>query len=195
MFMELIKKSISSVLWISIGVYGVLAIKNYYVSAILFSLGLFIVCTFDLNLFTGKCGFIFETKDYLNLFYILIINLVAGYIFGLIYGLASPDMRVVAMEKVSCWDFSFTFFIKSLLCGVIMYAAVRIFKEGSLVGIFVGIPMFILCGFQHCIANVIYMGFAGVFEPALLICVLGNFLGSLFAWYINPIKLKSVKNN
>jgi len=74
------------------------------------------------------------------------------------------------------------------LCGVIMYIAVYMYKKGTPFGIIYGIPLFIFCGFQHCIANVITMGIARTFDLSIIICIIGNFLGSLFIWYISKEK-------
>ena len=66
-----------------------------------------------------------------------------------------------------------------------MYIAVLMYREGTPLGIIFGIPLFIFCGFQHCIANVITLGVARSFHWSLLICIVGNFVGSLFMWYIS----------
>ena len=90
-----------------------------------------------------------------------------------------------AVAKVATWDISIAFFIKSLLCGIIMYIAVFMYKKGTPLGIIYGIPLFIFCGFQHCIANIITLGVARTFSLSIIICILGNFLGSLFVWFIS----------
>ena len=54
----LVKKSITASLLISLGVFGLIKTDYSYFSMILFSLGLFTICKLNLNLFTGKCGFI-----------------------------------------------------------------------------------------------------------------------------------------
>ena len=51
--------------------------------------------------------------------------------------------------------------VLGLFCGVLMYIAVEHYKEGSGAGRFLGIilcvPTFILCGFEHSIANMFYI--------------------------------------
>ena len=90
-----------------------------------------------------------------------------------------------AILKVATWDLSISFFIKSILCGVVIYIAVLMYRKGTPLGIIFGIPLFIFCGFQHCIANVITMGVARIFDLSLLICIVGNFMGSLIMWYFS----------
>ena len=90
-----------------------------------------------------------------------------------------------AMEKVASWEFSLPFFLKAFLCGTIMYIAVKMYREKTPLGILFGIPLFIFCGFQHCIANVVTLGVVKTMDWSLLLAVLGNFVGSLFFWYIS----------
>ena len=93
-------------------------------------------------------------------------------------------MVTAAAVKVASWSFSFAFFGKAVLCGVIMYVAVKVFRKGSPLGILFGIPLFIFCGFQHCIANVITLGVARTFDASLLLAIAGNFLGSLLVSWL-----------
>ena len=181
---DLLKKSAAAALLIALGDYVLLKLGNP-LGPFLFALGLLGVCYLGANLFTGKCGFLFEDKlDPLDLIIILLANLLAGWLFGLFFSLLDPEVASVAAGKVASWDFSFTFFGKSLLCGVVMYVAVKMYKAGTPLGILFGIPLFIFCGFQHCIANVITLGVARAFSWTLLLAILGNFLGAIGASYL-----------
>ena len=181
---ELINKSIGAALLISLGDYALLKLGNP-IGPVIFALGLLGVCYMGLNLFTGKCGFVIQDKIKLSdLLIILIVNLVAGYLIGLMYSLLDEEVVKSAISRVSSWDISWAFFIKSIMCGVIMYIAVYMYKKGTPLGIIFGIPLFIFCGFQHCIANVITMGVAKAVDPSLIICIIGNFIGSLIMWYL-----------
>ena len=191
---ELINKSIAASLLISLGDYALLKLGNP-IGPIIFALGLLGVCYMGLNLFTGKCGFLFQDKiKPTDLLIILLVNLIAGYLFGLIFSITDKTVFTNALDKVSSWEVSLPFFIKSILCGIIMYIAVLMYKKGTPLGIIYGIPLFIFCGFQHCIANIITMGAARCFHLSIVICILGNFLGSLFIWLITKdIEIKEVK--
>lgn len=100
------------------------------------------------------------------------------------------DKEVVnnGILKVNSWNISIPFFIKSFFWGVIMYIAVLMYRKKTPLGIIYGIPIFIFCGFQHCIANIITMGVAKTFDISIIICIIGNFVGSLFTWYISKDK-------
>lgn len=190
-YVELVNKSVGASILISLGVYGLLKLGNP-LGPVLFTLGLLGVCYMGLNLFTGKCGFVIEDKiKFSDLMIILVVNLVAGYLLGLLYSLADTDVLANATSKVATWEVSLAFFIKSILCGVIMYIAVLMYRKGTPLGIIFGIPLFIFSGFQHCIANVITLGVARTMDLSLIICIIGNFLGSLCMWYFS----RSIEDN
>ena len=182
---ELINKSIGASILIGLGDYALLKVGNP-IGPILFTLGLLGVCYMGLNLFTGKCGFIIEDKiKFLDLMIILIINLIAGYLLGLIFSLCDVDVYKNAIDKVNYWSFSLSFFIKSIMCGIIMFIAVYIYRKKSPLGIIFGIPLFIFSGFQHCIANIITLGVARTIHSSIILAIIGNFIGSLIMWYLS----------
>lgn len=182
---ELIRKSIGAAVLIALGDFALLKLGNP-IGPIIFAFGLLGVCYMRQNLFTGKCGFLFQDKiKWYDLLIILVVNLAAGYLAGMLFSVADQDVVNSAVAKVATWDVSWAFFIKSILCGIIMYIAVLMYKKGTPLGIIFGIPLFIFCGFQHCIANIITLGVAMTFDVSILICILGNFIGSLLMWFIS----------
>ena len=182
---ELINKSIGAAILISLGNYALLKLGNP-IGPVIFAFGLLGVCYMGQTLFTGKCGFLIQDKIKIDdLLIILEVNLIAGYILGYIYSFADPDICKAAIAKVATWDISIAFFIKSILCGIIMYIAVLLYKKGTSLGIIYGIPLFIFCGFQHCIANIITLGVARTFSFSIIICIIGNLIGSLLMWYFS----------
>ena len=181
---ELIKKSIAASVLIGLGDYVLLKIGNP-LGPFLFAFGLLGVCVMGANLFTGKCGFLIEDKiKPLHLALILLVNLIAGYLLGLVFSACDASIVAAAQEKVASWAFDWSFFLRAVFCGVIMYLAVAIYRKGSKLGILLGVPLFILCGFQHCIANVITLGVAATFSWTLVLAILGNFIGSLAMWWL-----------
>lgn len=190
----LINKSIGAAILISLGNYALLKLGNP-IGPVIFALGLLGVCYMDLNLFTGKCGFVIENKIKLtDLLIILLVNLVIGYLLGLMYSTFDKEVFTNAISKVKTWDMSIVFFLKSVMCGVIMYIAVYMYKKGTPLGIIYGIPLFIFCGFQHCIANIITFGVARTINWTIVLCVLGNFTGSLVMWFTSKdIKVKNTR--
>jgi len=182
---DLTLKSISAAILIALGDYALLKLGNP-IGPVIFAFGLLGVCYMGQNLFTGKCGFLFSDKiKIFDLLWILIVNLVAGYLIGLVFSKMDPIVYKNAIEKVATYSISKTFFAKSVMCGIIMYIAVFMYRKGTPLGIIYGIPLFIFCGFQHCIANIITLGVARTFDVSIFICILGNFIGSLLMWYIS----------
>lgn len=170
-------KSVLASILIGFGVAVLLFLGNP-LGPILFAFGLMGVCYLQADLYTGKAGYYWKDKK-ANLATILILNLAAGYTFGLLLGYSSPQLIPVALEKIASWDFSMAFFIRSMFCGMIMYICVDIFKRGSYIGILYGVPLFIFCGFQHCIANVIVLGVAQSWSWTLILAIIGNLVGSM----------------
>lgn len=172
-----VKKTILAPLLISCGVAVSLSLQGP-LAAILFAFGLICVCYLEANLFTGKVGYLWRNEK-LKLLDILIINLVFGWLIGVFIGIANPSLVVEAKNRIVLWTFNFSFFIKSILCGIVMYLAVELYKRKTTLGILLGIPLFILCGFQHCIANIIVLGVAKTFSPTIFLCIIGNTVGSI----------------
>lgn len=180
-------KSISASLLISLGVYALLNTGYSYFAMALFSFGLYLICLFNLCLFTGICGYAsvqnnsvhFKRRSIKEILVVLCVNLVIGYAIGLLFSTTSSNIVSSAGSVVKSWSTSFGYFIRSCACGSIMFLAVHTYKKGSVLGIFLGVPLFILCGFQHCIANIVIMGCARTISFPILLAVLGNWLGAV----------------
>lgn len=180
---ELLYKSFGAAFLISLGNFALLKLGNP-IGPVIFSFGLLGVCYLGQNLFTGKAGFFFSDKiKPLDLFLILLGNMVAGYLIGLLFSVTDQSIIQTATSKVATWVFSIPFFLKSVFCGAIMYIAVLMYKKGTPLGIIFGVPLFIFCGFQHCVANIITLGVAQTFSFTIILCIFGNFIGSIVTWY------------
>ncbi len=181
-YVDLIRLSAAASLLIGLGDFVLLKIGEP-VGPFLFAFGLLGVCVLGLNLFTGKCGFLIEDKiSIIDIIVILLVNLACGYAIGVIFSLFDSTIIGVAGAKVVSWSMSLEFFLKSVMCGAIMYLAVELYRRGTKLGILLGVPLFIFCGFQHSIANVITMGVAVEFSWTILLCAAGNFVGAIAAW-------------
>ena len=174
---NLIKKSSLAALLITFGV-GILLTVGDPIGPFLFSFGLLCICVMQAELFTGKAGYYWKTQ-LRDLIIILVINLIVGWLSGFLLGIANPSLIAAALVKMSGWNWSIGYFIKSIFCGMIMYMSVEVYKKGNPLGIIYGIPLFIFCGFQHCIANVIIMGIACSFSSEIILCIIGNLIGSI----------------
>jgi len=146
--------------------------------ALLFPIGLSVVCIFKLFLFTGKIGLVFEgkqTKDFyinLPLMYIgnIIGSLILGYLCFAIFRNTDLFIRIrdIAANKTnfdSGYEYYLMLIVKSLITGLCVYLAVKSYGliKNKIVGvflIFVFIFIFVYIGGDHCVANMYYFSFA-----------------------------------
>ncbi len=161
--------------------HGELAELGHILGSILFAVGLFLVCTFCLNLYTGKIGLVYEEKKekefYISLPLILVGNAVGAFLLGYICYFIFKDTDIFAYainaaNKRLVFDNAFNYIntsISAFLCGLCVYLAVKSFSLNRLkpIGILLlvfFVFLFVYCGFQHCIANMFYFGFSNRIE-------------------------------
>ena len=164
---EILIKSILAGIMIGIGGTIYLSLDNKIVGSILFAIGLFIIVVYSFNLYTGKIGYLINNfnKKYIRE---LIITLIGNFIGTLFVGFILKYTRIYTMisEKaktladIKLNDTLISILILSFFCGILMYLAVNTYKEvkdiGKYLAVFLGVIVFILCGFEHCIANMYY---------------------------------------
>ena len=191
-FKILIKAILASIM-ISIGGTIYLSLENKMVGAFLFSIGLFMICVNGYNLYTGKIGYIIERKKgyLIELLITLIGNFIGTVSCGLVlsYTRINSSIKEVAAKicTIKLNDNLLSIFILSIFCGMLMYLAVDLYKKktdfGRYLGIFLGVTVFILAGFEHCVANMYYFTVADMWEAKtllyVLIMILGNSVGSI----------------
>ncbi len=176
-------KSILAGIMISIGGVVFLKCDIKYVGAFLFSVGLISVVMFGMNLYTGKIGYVLENDK--AFFADTVLSVVGNFIGCLAVGMAkSPIGNVQTLCQARLEKPYFDVLIDAILCGVLIYVCVDIFKKKkTIAGILVAIPTFILCGFEHSIADMFYFINARMLSSEsvvfLLIVVLGNAIGGL----------------
>lgn len=161
-----------------------------------FSVGLTLVCIFSLNLYTGKIGCFLDDREKIkensiNLPIALLGNAIGAFALGIICHFIFNgwtefmDMIVSVSEAKTNSDMVF---IEGILCGALVYVSVYFYKNlenwaMKIIGIVVGVTLFVYCGFQHCIANMFYFGMAFNWNIDmfwnLLIVILTNSIGAL----------------
>ena len=130
------------------------------------------------ELFTGNCLMVISLLDHKITFKALIKNylfvylgnligslfvsvlFVYGHIPGLYVGLLALNMVNTAVTKVSL-SFSEGFF-RGILCNVMVCVAVWMgmsatHVSGKILAVYPPISAFVLCGFEHCVANMFYI--------------------------------------
>ncbi len=170
------------------------------VGSVFFSVALLCICYKGYSLFTGKVGFIPEKHDasaFSVLLWGLLGNAVATVLLGLALRYAVPTLaapaEVICTAKLT--QAPWQTLVRGLFCGMLMYLAVSIYRDKKTVAaILFCVPVFILAGFEHSIANMFYFGAAGMItaETALYLAlvVLGNAGGGmllpLLSMIVNP---------
>ncbi len=176
----------------AIGIGGVifLSLENKIIGSLMFTVGLYTIVAHGLNLFTGKIGYVVENKpSYLiDLFLIWLGNLIGTWIsaqmvlYTRIYKIQEVAQTICTV-KVN--DSLISLFILGIFCGFLMYVAVDGYKRlQNPILLFICVSTFILCGFEHCIADMFYFSLAQMWNVQsilmILVITLGNTVGSIF---------------
>lgn len=191
------RESLCAGILITIGGTVFLSCENKTVGAVLFSVALLCICYKSYYLFTGKIGYIVEQhtkQDFLNLDVGLFGNLAATFFLGMLLRTILPNIGEKAAEMCSAKlaQFPLYTFIRGFFCGILMYLAVSIYKEkNSVLGILFCVPVFILCGFEHSIADMFYLGASGIYSVKIILFTALVVAGNTFGAIVLPL-LKGV---
>lgn len=192
-------KGIFAGFMISVGGTAYLAVSNNVLGAFLFSIGLLMICIYGMNLFTGKIGYILVEKiSYIwELLLTLVGNFVGTYVGGFLIRntrFINYQEKAISISNIKLNDDFVSIFILSIFCGTLMYIAVNNYKKldnylGKYLSIVLCVMVFILCGFEHCVANMFYFSVANVWPIdtfiMLGIMIFGNSLGSVIIALFN----------
>lgn len=176
--------------------------ESHIVGSFLFSLGLISILVKGYPLYTGRIGYVERPSDLWNLqqgmLPIILTNFIGIAVVCALVNQTRLDVSAVeAMCRVKLEQSRISALGLSWGCGAMMYLAVNGWRKTSNpILVILPIMFFILCGFEHCIANFGYfwmwltadgwdhfltrmaecpMGFS----INLLIMIVGNALGSL----------------
>jgi len=168
--------------------------------AVLFAFGLLTVVHYALRLYTGTAGFIRARGDWGMLAVVLLGNIVGCWLTALAVKYALPDCIEPATNILQgrLAKGSFACFLLAIGCGFIMTTAVNFARQGKMLPLLFGVPLFIMCGFAHSIADAFYFLVAPtdtLLQPMVLavyVCeVLGNFVGcNLYRWVMVGLEQK-----
>ncbi len=189
---------------ISIGGTVFLLCESKIVGALFFTVGLFCVCAFGFHLFTGKVCYAFDNgRSYaLKLPIIWLGNLAGALITGFLemqtrLGPALTE-KAAAVCQTKLGQGLLSAFILAIFCNIMIFVAVEGYKSiphelGKYLAIFFGVTIFVICGFEHCVANMYYftVGKAWSMETGLYLLVMtaGNALGGVSV----PLLRKMIK--
>ena len=143
---------------ICIGIAGfVYLAEKGIVGALLFAFGLLTVVGYKLKLYTGTAGFI-KKGEVGSLLLILVSNIVGCFVAAMIARCSPMPLQETAQGILEgrlatgplCGG------VLAVGCGIIMTTAVNFARKGNNYPLFFGVPLFIMCGFPHCVADAFY---------------------------------------
>ena len=198
-FVEIIKSSILAGVSVGIAGFGYLAARDSgagymvareIVGSILFSFALLAVVNYRMMLYTGTAGFV-KKGEMGRLALILLGNIIGCFLVALMARLSMMPLQQTAQGIL---EFRLTISplsggILAIGCGFIMTTAVTFARKGNNLPLMIGVPLFIVCGFPHCVADIFYyMAAPLAFWQAHLVeilvyyvaIVIGNFVGCNF---------------
>lgn len=179
---------------IAIGGTAFLSVESKALGALLFTVGLFTICTFGFNLFTGKVCYVFERdRDYaIDLPVIWLGNLCGTWLTAFVESQtrAGPALasKAQALCQVKLDDSILSIFLLAVFCNILIFIAVDGYNKnphelGKYLALLFGVTVFILCGFEHCVANMYYFSMAGMWSVRtlgyVLVMTLGNAVGGV----------------
>lgn len=189
---------------IFIGIAGTvfLSIPNPVVGALFFGFGLLTIVNRGFKLFTGAIGYLAgkgrETPAYcLELLLIWLGNLAGCWLTAFAVWKTrigvSLQERVTGICQVKCNDSFISLLILGIFCGMLMYLAVDTFRSDTVkpivkvANLFLCVAVFILSGFEHCIADMYYFSLAQMWSGhtflAILAITAGNTIGGMALHY------------
>ena len=166
--------------------FGYLAEKGI-IGAVVFAFGLLAVVAYKLKLYTGTAGF-FRRGELGQLVLILIGNIIGCLAVGLMARCSPMPIQETAQGVLEgrLANGPLLGGVLAIGCGFIMTTVVTFARKGKNLPLLFGIPLFINCGFPHCIADAFYylcvpFDFLYANMSAVLIfyvsIVIGNFIG------------------
>ena len=190
---KIIPLSILAGICISIGCVVNLRVGGV-AGAVLFAFGLTTVVYYGLKLYTGTAGFIRIKGDWTMLGLVLVGNIIGCLLSAWLIASAQPDC-IEPASKILAGRLAkgpFACFLLAIGCGFIMTTAVEFARKGKMLPLLLGVPVFILCGFAHSIADAFYFLVSPtdqLLQTDVLIVyvseVLGNFVGcNLYRWML-----------
>ena len=183
---------------IGFGGLAFLSVENRVIGAALFTIGLFCVCTYGFHLFTGKVCYVFQNdKAYaLALPLIWLGNLAGTGLTALFASLTrnAPALHEKALTlcQTKLGDSMLSLFFLGLLCNIFIYIAVEGYKSnphelGKYLSLFLGVMVFILCGTEHCVADMFYFWMGGAWSGRAVLSILVITAGNCAGGVILPL--------
>ena len=186
---DVLRSSVLAGVCIGIAGLGYLVTRDI-VGSVLFAFGLLTVVGYKLKLYTGTAGFI-QKGEVGKLLLILLGNIFGCLLVSLMARMSPLEVQESAQSvlegRLAIGPFRGG--VLAIGCGFIMTTAVTFARQGNNLPLLFGVPLFIVCGLPHCVADVFYyltvpFSFWGEHLGEILLfyvsIVIGNFIGCNF---------------
>lgn len=181
---------------ITLGATAYLSLESTMAGALMFTVGLFAICSFGWNLFTGKVCYSFgKGPRYIGFLAVVwISNFVGAAAGGALIRLTRLEGVVARAQAVAATkldDGLLSVFVLAIFCNVLIYIAVEGYRSienslGRYLAVFFGVTVFVVCGFEHCVANMYYFTAAGAWSGEAIVFILVNTLGNALGGLLVP---------
>ena len=185
-------------IFISLGGFAYLKLGGL-AGAVMFAFGLLSIVHYKLPLFTGRSGFVSSIEELEELFTsVLTGNIVGCFVAGLslspVMDISDP-VNAIYLSRMSRQVIDV--FLLAIPCGLIMTTVVDAARSGKYIPLLFGVPLFIVCGFIHSIADTFYyLATVSSTSYTLLFpvnywfaAVVGNFIGCNIPRLLNSTKI------
>ncbi len=187
---------------IALGGIANIASQNKIAGSLFFCVGLFLVLVAGLNLFTGKICYVWDNKPvYLARLVVIYAGNFAGAVtvgsivryidkFGSL--LSAYGEGLTARIDAPWWQIV----LLGILCNILIYVAVEGYRSfdkewKKALALLFGVSVFVLCGFEHSVADMFYLSACGVWSGKgvlfIFLVTVGNIVGGLLVPTFNRL--------
>lgn len=196
--------------FIAMAAVAFLSVADAAVGAVLFAFGLLTIVNYNFQLFTGAVGYISvqqSRKDYCSysLFCLGVWfwNLTGAIITGTLIAQTKTYAKILpkleALMQSKCNDSNASLFVLGIFCGILMFIAVNTYKKteafpvAKVVLLFACVVVFILSGYEHCVANMAYIALYQKITPDVIRVLAVTSAGNIVGCNLVPLLLRIMK--
>ena len=192
---------------IAMAAIAYLSCENAFAGSVLFAFGLLTIVNYNFQLFTGVVGYTCVQKSKKELlryslfsmnvwFWNLVGAMLVGYALSHTRTYAKIYPKLEALMQSKCSDSPSSLFILGIFCGILMFIAVNTYKRteappvAKVVLLFACVVVFILSGYEHCVANMGYIALYQKFNSDIIRVLLVTSCGNIIGCNLIPLSLR-----
>lgn len=182
-YINLFNSSLLAGVCISIGCIANIMSGGGVIGAILFTFGLITVVHYGYSLYTGTAGFVKSLSDLLLLFIVILFGNIIGCIIVSYSSTFAITDIIASVNTIALNRLNFNpiqAFVRAIFCGFLMTTAVKFARENRWLPLLYAVPLFIISGFYHSIADTFYFVSSEYFFELrwhYVLEIIGNFIG------------------